>query len=73
MGEMKTGAEMSVVELSRHNATGGLSQVVARLIATVVAWNDARITRRELNSLSDRELADIGVTRGDIERIARGL
>lgn len=28
-------------------------------------------TGRELNALSDRELADIGISRGDIRRIAR--
>ncbi len=39
----------------------------------VTAWNDARITRRELSALTDRELTDIGLTRGDIERVARGL
>ncbi len=39
----------------------------------VAAWNDARITRSELNRLTDRELTDIGLTRGDIERVARGL
>jgi uncharacterized protein YjiS (DUF1127 family) len=27
---------------------------------------------QELSRLSDRELADIGITRGDIDRIARG-
>jgi len=31
------------------------------------------VIRRELNSLSDRELNDIGLGRGDIKRIARGL
>lgn len=28
--------------------------------------------KRELMSLPDRDLADIGITRGDISRIARG-
>jgi len=32
-------------------------------------WNARRQTRRELNMLTDRELADIGINRGDIERI----
>lgn len=36
--------------------------------------NHARVqrTRRELYSLSDIDLRDIGITRGDISRIARG-
>lgn len=29
-------------------------------------------TIKELNSLSDRELADIGIARGDIVRVAKG-
>lgn len=34
--------------------------------------NAYRKTRDALNSMSSRELADVGITRGDIERIARG-
>ena len=34
------------------------------------AWRRHENVRRELSSLSDRELADIGITRSDIERIA---
>ncbi len=40
------------------------------LAGSVVAWNDARVTRNALSSLSDRELDDIGLVRGDIERVA---
>ncbi|MDQ7261354.1 DUF1127 domain-containing protein [Paracoccus sp. PS-1] len=64
---------MSAVEMSHNHAAGGLGRVVARVTAMVAAWNDARVTRRELNALTDRELSDIGLTRGDIERVARGL
>lgn len=45
----------------------------ADLFARVAAWNDQRITRRELGNLSDRELDDIGLCRGDIEDVVRGL
>jgi uncharacterized protein YjiS (DUF1127 family) len=34
------------------------------------AWKRHETARRELSHLSDRELADIGITRSDIERIA---
>ena len=34
-------------------------------------WNRVRNTRNELNSLTNRELADLGITRGDIPFIAR--
>jgi len=34
-----------------------------------VAWNDARATRNALSRLNDRELNDIGLSRGDINLI----
>ncbi len=48
----------------------GLS--LGALIATLKTWNDARITRQQLSVLSDRELSDVGLTRADIERVAKG-
>ena len=47
----------------------GFSAVFTSLYAAFAAWNDARMTRNALNALSDHELEDIGLTRGDIERI----
>ena len=35
------------------------------------AWRRYREAVRELSRMSDRELADIGIRRGDIEFIAR--
>lgn len=35
-------------------------------------WQERRSTRQELSRLSDRELADIGLTRDTIEAAARG-
>jgi len=34
-------------------------------------WNDGRVTRKALSKLSNRELDDIGLCRGDIEMIGR--
>jgi uncharacterized protein YjiS (DUF1127 family) len=34
------------------------------------AWKRHEAVRRELSHLTDRELADIGITRSDIDRIA---
>lgn len=52
------------------NATSaGISGFFSNLFASVVSWNDARITRSALNSLTDRELSDIGLTRGDIAAV----
>lgn len=70
---LKRVMNMSTMEMNRGAAVGGVGNVVANLFSMLSAWNDARVTRRELNSLSDRELNDIGLARGDIERIARGF
>ena len=45
---------------------------LARLIAAVHAWNDARKTRAALSKLSAHELADIGLDHGDIDVVAEG-
>ena len=55
--------------LGAHGVAGGT--LVNRLAA---AWGDywrAQRTRRELETLTDRELADIGLHRGDIATVAR--
>ena len=44
---------------------------VADMANSVRAWNDARITSKALAGLTDRELADIGLERGDIETVSR--
>jgi uncharacterized protein YjiS (DUF1127 family) len=37
----------------------------------LTAWRRYRDAVRELSQLTDRELADIGIRRGDIDEIAR--
>lgn len=46
--------------------------VLAGLVGRLAAWNDARVTRASLSKLSDRELDDLGLCRGDIDDIAEG-
>ena len=41
------------------------------VVGQVTDWNDARKTRKALSALSDRELEDIGLIRGDIDRVAQ--
>lgn len=50
------------------NAFTGLADLFGR----VSAWNDARVTRASLTKLTDRELDDLGLVRGDIDAIAEG-
>jgi uncharacterized protein YjiS (DUF1127 family) len=51
---------------------GRLSTTLASFFGTVAGWNDARVTRNALSGLSDRELEDIGLVRGDIDLVASG-
>ncbi len=51
---------------------GQVKGFVSNLISLVIDWNDARVTRKALNSLTDRELDDIGLVRGDIDDVANG-
>lgn len=67
---------MAAVEMTRPAPYGAITTFRAISAATNVfgvfaAWNDARVTRKALNKLSDRELDDIGLCRGDIEFIGR--
>jgi len=48
----------------------GLS--LGALVATLKTWNEQRTTRKQLSLLSDRELADIGLERADINAVAKG-
>ena len=57
-----------------HRAQNGGQSFVTRLSAlysAYLAWNDARVTRRALSHLSDHELDDIGLVRGEIDQITR--
>ena len=68
--------EMSVYEttprplplgtLTTHRVVTAVEQTVARLNA----WRRARLTEAALRDLSDTQLADIGVSRGDIADFA---
>ncbi len=54
----------------------GLRQLVAQLMTTITAARRRRTEenriRAELSTYSNRELAELGLSRGDIEAIARG-
>ena len=44
--------------------------ILAKLIRLYRAWRNYERSMSELTRLDDRELADIGITRSDIPRIA---
>ena len=69
---------MAAFDTTRTNyGSAPVAGLIARtfdpLISTIIAWNDARVTRNALHSLTDRELEDIGLVRGDIEDIAKSV
>ena len=70
--DVKAHAAFSGYELPE--ATSTMSRI-RRLYEGVVGWSQERRayyeTLRELNGLSDRDLADIGIARADIPAIAR--
>ena len=43
--------------------------VLENAVSATIAWNQARATKAELSKLTTRELADIGLTRGDVNNI----
>jgi uncharacterized protein YjiS (DUF1127 family) len=67
---------MAAYETSRAAPFGAISifrfvQFVSEFGSKFVGWNDARVTRNALGKLSDRELDDIGLCRGDVDLIGR--
>ena len=43
---------------------------LSQIVGVFHQWRRYNESLRELNRLGDRELADIGITRGDIPRVA---
>ena len=63
---------MAAFDTSRPTYAAGRSgfgAIATSLIAAFTAWNDTRQTRNALSTLSDHELEDIGLTRGDINSL----
>lgn len=65
---------MALFETTRSTDGLGLgghrANVFAAAFAALAQWNDARVTRKALAALSDHELDDIGLCRGDIDDVA---
>lgn len=45
--------------------------LISHLLAALNRWREYRRTIAELGGLSDRELADLGISRSDISSVAR--
>jgi uncharacterized protein YjiS (DUF1127 family) len=69
---------MSVYETNRSVPLGSVTtlRVVSffeRAVDAVAIWRKARATASALSELSDKQLADIGLMRGDISDVADAL
>jgi len=64
---------MAYFDFSRPMGAGRTAGIFGQFIGMYAAWNDARKTRDALTRLNDRELNDLGLSRGDIDAIAQGI
>ncbi len=55
-----------------HASSTGLMLSLSRASQAVSEWSRRRRAMAELNALTDRELADIGLTRGEIGHVLGG-
>lgn len=67
---------MAAVETTRPAPFGAITtyravNALSGALRALSTWNDARATRSSLSKLSDRQLDDIGLCRGDIETLGR--
>jgi len=64
---------MTTLDNTRLASSGmTIGGIFNSVIGTIVDWNDARVTRKALSSLTARELDDIGLCYSDIDTIAAG-
>ncbi|WP_370229810.1 DUF1127 domain-containing protein [Cognatishimia sp.] len=49
--------------------SGRIGFAISSIFASVAQWNATRTTRVQLSKLTDRELSDIGLSRGDIAEL----
>ena len=66
---------MAAFDTTRTFAPEGnaFTRTYTHLVGLISAWNDARVTKAALSKLSDAELNDIGLTRGDIDALVSEL
>lgn len=66
---------MALFDTTRPAGAAGSANRIGSMFVSAFgamsAWNDTRQTRTSLEALTDRELDDIGLTRADIDRVAR--
>ena len=62
---------MALIDFSRPVTLVDRARFYVSNVASIVsAWNDQRKTRDTLSKLTAQQLDDLGLSRGDIDRIA---
>lgn len=65
---------MAAFDLTRPYAASGsaarIGNIFLSAFSAFATWNDARMTRKSLSALTDRELHDIGLHRGSIDAVS---
>ncbi|WP_102222718.1 DUF1127 domain-containing protein [Acidimangrovimonas sediminis] len=66
---------MAAYETTRTAPFGAITtfrtiQGLSTIVHALRDWNDTRLTRNALDKLTDRELDDIGLCRGDIDHFS---
>lgn len=69
---------MAIYETNRSVPFGAITtyrliNVLERAKTSIVEWNSKRLTRNALAKLSDRELDDIGLIRGDLDSMPSSI
>ncbi len=66
---------MSAFDTTRPYTTAGSAGRIGSMFLSAfnvfAAWNDTRTTRSSLDGLSDRQLDDIGLHRGELPRLRK--
>ena len=60
----------SVRPVSAAPSKGSFVQMISSAFAAIADWNDARNTYKALSKLTDRQLDDIGLNWGDVEKMS---
>ena len=65
-------SQIEVLRQANEARNAVVSSALQRLLAGFAAWMQRRRAEAELMALTDRELADIGLTRADVPYVLRG-
>jgi uncharacterized protein YjiS (DUF1127 family) len=63
------GTRQAIATQATAITRGGLT-IFRRWLATLRDWHERRTVQARLNNLSDHELLDIGISRGEIDYVA---